>query len=143
MAYIPCKIGGGTEKATLLWTNPNPTSNSFSRQTVTLNGNINDYEYITFKVRNRVGDNPPNEYEYTAYITRPILKDYVDTFSVNFSGKWSSLDSSYVFARFFKVISSTSKVEISQCYNSYGPSMNNNNAVPLEIYGHKKPIFNL
>ena len=48
MAYIPCKIGGGTEKPILLWTNPSPSS-SFSAQT--LNIDLTGYDYLIFEIK--------------------------------------------------------------------------------------------
>ena len=55
MAFIKCSGGAGKLKETLLWENPNPTK-QFAEQTITLNGNIFNYEYIKMHCEQTIGN---------------------------------------------------------------------------------------
>lgn len=49
MAYIHCVSGGGGATFEEVWTNPNPSANSFANQTVSIDLSVYDYVCVAAK----------------------------------------------------------------------------------------------
>ena len=125
MAYIPCKIGGGTEKATLLWTNPNPNQ-SLSTQT-TVNANKSDYPFLIVEYKSSYSATEEN-HKMSTCIDR-ISSDYIGGYSIvinNFARGIIIADDKIIFAGTAYQINSS-------------PVLSNAGyCIPLRVYGCKK-----
>lgn len=122
MAYIPCKIGGGTEKPILLWTNPNP-STSFEAQTVSID--MTNYQSIIIKTVGVRGD--------TTYTKQYINKNDSNIKMVaTYSGSGASIRS----------ITNISDNGITFGNGQIvGGSASSLYCIPIEIYGLKKALI--
>lgn len=132
MAEKLCELRkkGGGEKGfdeTVLWTNSAPTSN-FATQTITLSGNMSDYDFIKVKYKSgtsvdRVGEvyTPVSLFstQSASYYTFPVL-------GAGTSNYYRSV-----------VYSSDNKILFGECYMMNSTTKANNRDIPTEIVGCK------
>lgn len=116
-------------RRTLLWENPNPTSN-FAAQAVSLNHftNLNDYDYylIVYKANTAAGDT-----EIEAMLTPDVLSNN-DTRRGAFAVKSSSW-----YIRMIYLVSNTTTMQITTAYQPSSTNTSTSKCIPLEIYGMK------
>lgn len=126
MAYIPCKIGGGTEKPTLLWTNPSPNSN-FLPQTLSIN--LTDYEWILISIKNQVVS--------PQYVTTCAIPKITDDQVIGCpSGQTGS---NYAYSRIINMNNNGITFQIAR--SNYSGYSGNDLVIPFKIYGLKKALI--
>lgn len=130
MAYIPCKIGGGTEKPTLLWTNPNTTK--FDAQTISMD--LSQYNSFLFELVTYNSENNVTVYQ-KMIVPKSQLLALTTRYTLNVGMAY--------YSSMTRPLSITDNgIEIGN--GSYGSSSSasyNKWVVPLKIYGFKSNLF--
>ena len=132
MAYFKARVGvsGGNEPV-LLWENPNPNA-VFSAQTITIS-NLSDYKYLVVKVKGAYNEN--NKYNIS-YMDWDLGEDG-GAIGFGYEASYGTPANTGYARRLYKTSSNT-------LYITNGTANNNNAyAIPVEIYGLKKPAFNI
>lgn len=129
---FPTEIGnihsGGSATEDLLWTNPD-SSVSFSPQTVTLSGDLSEYEYVKVGYRLSTTISPATEYFAISY--RYQLPTDINT-SNTYVGSIGFRAGSYYYSRAYGAPSNTSIIFGDSIRTS---STLNTSLIPLHIYG--------
>lgn len=136
MAYIPCKIGGGTEKPTLLWTNDSPsTAVTGNWPDINIAG-LSNYKAFMFEFR-KIYNNSTVDYFWV---------DSSDLQNKEFSlSQW--VNSRYWAVRPMYVDYTNSKINSLHWptyFDSQQATFQNGGAytIPTRIWGYKKTIIN-
>lgn len=127
MALFECKKQS-TEKPTLLWTNPNPTS-TFQAQTI--NVDASNYEYLIFKILADSNVSQP----YYSYVG---IKHDNNKFGIGTNQTANTPVGNGGCIRNYDT--SNNVIKISAAFSTAGQSYNRY-GIPLEIYGLKKSII--
>lgn len=125
MAYIRGG-GAGTEKPTLLWTNPNPNSD-FAPQTISIN--LTDYEWIIISIKNQKSS--------PQYVTTCAIPKITDDQVIG--GPSGQTGSNYAYSRVINMNNNGITFKIAR--SNYAGASGNTTAIPLEIYGLKKALI--
>lgn len=133
MSWLRC--GSGAEKPTLLWTNSSPTSD-FAGQTISLDDDINKYEFIGFEIKSQTSGSGIYT-PYTTNIIKKIRKDKLDVVAIQYSNTDTT---EILYARWFTINSSNSTITISRALTSYNNTRFDNGCIPVKIYGYKKSL---
>ena len=120
------KIGGGTLKETILWTNPSPTS-TFARQTINLSQDINNFDYLKIKALGST----TNNLEISIYISVDDFKKGGSTGSVAGPALYGANTGGTARRAIYYSSSTTILVD----YAEGGNTQYNNIAIPLQIIG--------
>lgn len=123
------KIGGGTLKETVLWTNLNPTSQMGDNTTLTLSENINNFKFIQVVARFSTSD-------ATTFSAIMSVEDFLKSGTTNKTRLYFGgiIDSNY--CRTMRYTAATS-VRVSTAYIFSGTSYNNAVIIPTQIIGLK------
>jgi hypothetical protein len=134
MALYRCGSGGGTMTETKLWENPNPTT-SFSRQTIALSDDMDNYQYLKFDFRSSSSN------DESASILVPI--DTVKKCTIPSSGAGQYVNVGLVClgngTRYCRMIGyiSNSSIEFSVAYQMNGSGTPSTMSIPLKVSGMK------
>lgn len=124
MALYRCM--GATEKPTLLWTNPSPTS-SFS--SLTLDFSKEDYPFILIEYKETSGSS--NLYR-TCIERNQGDNAYYGFLTQGSNGNWVRI-----------IVEHLTSFSITGCYKVNATDTSSNRNIPTRIYGYKKPPYNI
>lgn len=124
MAYI--RGGGGAEKPTLLWTNPNPTSD-FAAQAINIDISAYSGFLIEYKYEKTIA-----KYDYFYQDAVNLLSPYNHYITVSMN------DNSYRMRRV--LIDSNNHINFAGATNAVG-TIYASIIIPYKIYGYKKSLI--
>lgn len=125
------KIGGGTLKETVLWTNPSPTS-AFTGQTVTLSRSYTDFDSI--KIIYNMSETLQTQGEII--LSKDMLDKITSSTAPSFRAAILMINASYsIRVRSINTTNDSTQINFSNSAPFNGAGIDNSYCVPISIIG--------